>query len=95
MRTLSALLVMLLLASLQLTCRGTESTSIPVGCCFNFVKMKIPLGRITSYWRTSSNCPIKAVIFKTVIGKEFCADPSASWVQEHMNKLPTNKTSKS
>ncbi|XP_036424047.1 monocyte chemotactic protein 1B-like isoform X2 [Colossoma macropomum] len=88
MRTLSALLMVLLLCSLQQVCSGTEGiSSIPEKCCFKFMKVKIPLRRITSYSWTSSNCPKKAVIFYTVAGKEWCADPKASWVKDSIMKL--------
>ncbi|XP_017580072.1 monocyte chemotactic protein 1B-like [Pygocentrus nattereri] len=88
MRTLSALLMVLLLCSVQQVCSGTVGiSSIPKKCCFTFMKVKIPLRRITSYSWTNSNCPKEAVVFHTVIGKEWCVDPKVSWVQQHMTKL--------
>ncbi|KAL7885322.1 hypothetical protein AOLI_G00056170 [Acnodon oligacanthus] len=83
MRTLSALLTVLLLCSVQQVCSGSQ----PVECCYGFQKVKIPFRRIASYRWTSTNCSKKAVIFRTVIGREFCAEPEASWVKEHMMKL--------
>ncbi|XP_036423833.1 C-C motif chemokine 17-like [Colossoma macropomum] len=62
MRTLSALLMVLLLCSLQQVCSGTEGSNTPKKCCFKFAKVKIPLMRIISYSRTSSNCPKEAVM---------------------------------
>uniref|UniRef100_A0AAR2JBW0 Chemokine interleukin-8-like domain-containing protein n=1 Tax=Pygocentrus nattereri TaxID=42514 RepID=A0AAR2JBW0_PYGNA len=72
MRTLSALLMVLLLCSVQQVYSGEYQTLCP---------------RIASYRWTSSNCPQKAIIFRTVIGKQWCANPEASWVKEHMKKL--------
>ncbi|XP_036423682.1 monocyte chemotactic protein 1B-like [Colossoma macropomum] len=87
MRTLSALLMVLLLCSLQQVCSGTESTNIPKNCCFGFIKVRIPLRFIISFSKTNSNCPKEAVIFYTVAGKEWCADPKASWVKDSIMKL--------
>ncbi|KAL6480735.1 hypothetical protein MHYP_G00117680 [Metynnis hypsauchen] len=87
MRTLSALLMVLLLCSLQQVCSGTEGVNVPGKCCFRFIKVKIPVRSIISFSKTNSNCPKEAIIFHTVAGKEQCADPKESWVQEHMRKL--------
>ncbi|KAL7885323.1 hypothetical protein AOLI_G00056180 [Acnodon oligacanthus] len=88
MRTLSALLTVLLLCSVQqVVCSGIQAVNTPVECCYGFQKVKIPFRRIASYRWTSTNCSKKAVIFRTVIGREFCAEPEASWVKEHMMKL--------
>uniref|UniRef100_A0AAR2LVW2 Chemokine interleukin-8-like domain-containing protein n=1 Tax=Pygocentrus nattereri TaxID=42514 RepID=A0AAR2LVW2_PYGNA len=64
---------------------GNQDANTPAECCYGF--LRIPLKRIASYRWTSSNCPQKAIIFRTVIGKQWCANPEASWVKEHMKKL--------
>ncbi|XP_036424046.1 monocyte chemotactic protein 1B-like isoform X1 [Colossoma macropomum] len=88
MRTLSALLMVLLLCSLQQVCSGTErGTNIPQKCCSRFIKVRIPLRFIISFSKNNSNCPKEAVIFYTVAGKEWCADPKASWVKDSIMKL--------
>ncbi|XP_017580073.1 monocyte chemotactic protein 1B-like [Pygocentrus nattereri] len=87
MRTLSALLMVLLLCSVQQVYSGNQGANTPAECCYGFVRVEIPLKRIASYRWTSSNCPQKAIIFRTVIGKQWCANPEASWVKEHMKKL--------
>uniref|UniRef100_A0AAR2JUA5 C-C motif chemokine n=1 Tax=Pygocentrus nattereri TaxID=42514 RepID=A0AAR2JUA5_PYGNA len=79
MRTLSALLTVLLLCSLQQVCSGK--------CCFKFIKVQIPMKFIISFSKTNSNCPKEAIIFHTVAGMEWCANPKAPWVQESIKKL--------
>ncbi|KAG9272034.1 monocyte chemotactic protein 1B-like [Astyanax mexicanus] len=94
MRSLFALLLVLLLCSVQLASCDYQGAHVPLECCFKFTKGKIPVARITSYWRTRSNCPVKAVVFKTILGRRFCVDPSASWVKEHMKKPKHQNTLK-
>ncbi|XP_072520294.1 uncharacterized protein [Salminus brasiliensis] len=91
MRTLclSALLMVLLLGSLQLT------SSAPAGhtpdCCPKLTTMRIPLSKVQSITRTSSACPLKAIVLKTKAGKEFCVDPDSELVKR-MHQ-PTARTS--
>ncbi|KAL6480731.1 hypothetical protein MHYP_G00117640 [Metynnis hypsauchen] len=94
MRTLSALLMVLLLCSVQQVYCGTETVVSSNDCCHKLTKLrKLPLARIESYSLTSSSCPIKAVVFQMVSGKSFCVDPSWNWVESHMKKVPEKKPS--
>ncbi|XP_062072951.1 C-C motif chemokine 8-like [Lepus europaeus] len=74
-----------------------ESISIPVTCCFGVVSRKIPFQRLEGYTRiTSAHCSRAAVIFKTKLAKEVCADPREKWVKDSMKlldqKSPTQKS---
>ncbi|KAL6480727.1 hypothetical protein MHYP_G00117600 [Metynnis hypsauchen] len=92
MRTLSALLMVLLLCSVQQVYCGTEAYVSSKDCCTKLTKLRtLPLARIESYSLTSSNCPIKAVLFQMVGGKSFCVDPSWDWVKSHMKELDQKK----
>ncbi|XP_036424042.1 regakine-1-like isoform X2 [Colossoma macropomum] len=93
MRTLSALLMVLLLCSLQQVYCGTEALGSMNDCCQKLtVLRKLPLARIKSYNQTSSSCAIKAVVFQMDTGKIFCVDPSLSWIETHKKAVDHRKT---
>ncbi|KAL7885320.1 hypothetical protein AOLI_G00056150 [Acnodon oligacanthus] len=92
MRTLSALLTVLLLCSVQQVYSGIEGADTPLECCPKLTGLrKIPLARIESYRWTGSKCAKKAVVFNMFTGKSFCVDPSWDWVKSHMKKLSEKK----
>ncbi|XP_076878380.1 monocyte chemotactic protein 1B-like [Brachyhypopomus gauderio] len=87
MRKLSALLFVLLLCSLQLV---FNAPSVYISdCCANVTDVKIPLKKVVSYKHTATDCPIKAIVFKTVAGKQFCVNPDAVWVSSHVTTVDT------
>ncbi|KAM5273183.1 C-C motif chemokine 4 isoform 2-T2 [Ctenodactylus gundi] len=57
----------------------------PTACCFTYTQRKLPKNFVTDYYETSSLCSQPAVV-----GKQICANPSESWVQEYVEYLELN-----
>ncbi|XP_006891122.1 PREDICTED: c-C motif chemokine 2 [Elephantulus edwardii] len=65
-----------------------EALASPGTCCYEVNNQEFSAKRLVSYKRiTSSRCPMEAVLFKTIRGKEVCADPKEKWVQNIITTL--------
>ncbi|XP_012673818.2 monocyte chemotactic protein 1B-like [Clupea harengus] len=82
MRTLAALLALVLVISVNAQYGVTT-----LQCCGEHYSKTIPAGKVVSYSTTSSGCHLKAHVFKTVAGKEFCVNPDLAWVKKIVTKL--------
>ncbi|KAG7329512.1 hypothetical protein KOW79_007686 [Hemibagrus wyckioides] len=84
MKKLTALLFLFSLCSLQLVLSAPVVFELKTQCCPDTTKLRIPVKNIVKYHWTSSDCPIKAIVFDMNTGKKFCVDPTAGWVKNHM-----------
>ncbi|XP_011807278.1 PREDICTED: C-C motif chemokine 4 isoform X4 [Colobus angolensis palliatus] len=57
----------------------------PTACCFSYTVRKLSRNFVVDYYETSSLCSQPAVV-----GKQVCADPSETWVQEYVYDLELN-----
>uniref|UniRef100_A0A673V4L9 C-C motif chemokine n=1 Tax=Suricata suricatta TaxID=37032 RepID=A0A673V4L9_SURSU len=81
------LLVTLLLgASLQVT-HAARATNVGRECCLEYFKGAIPLRKLTGWYKTSGECPKKAIVFVTIHGKSICSDPKDARVKKTVKYL--------
>uniref|UniRef100_A0A8C0G9N5 C-C motif chemokine n=1 Tax=Chelonoidis abingdonii TaxID=106734 RepID=A0A8C0G9N5_CHEAB len=62
----------------------------PTACCFSYTARKIPRNFVKDYYSTSSMCSQPGIVFITKRGRELCANPSESWVEEYVADLELN-----
>ncbi|XP_026106995.1 monocyte chemotactic protein 1B-like [Carassius auratus] len=91
MRSLMCLLFLVIFCSVQMTSSAPFAPDV-ANCCGELSKVKIPVERVTSYYKTSSSCPRLAIVFQTIAGKEFCVDPETPWVKSHIDKVDKRTT---
>ncbi|KAK3536108.1 hypothetical protein QTP70_029255 [Hemibagrus guttatus] len=92
MKTLTALLFLMSLYSLQLVFSAPAGLDHNTSCCPGTITKKIPLKIIVNYWWTSNDCPIEAIVFETHnkvtnIKNKICVDPTADWVEKHIRAV--------
>ncbi|CAH6785784.1 C-C motif chemokine 8 [Phodopus roborovskii] len=87
---ISAMLLCLLFIAVTVSpAELVESDEAPlsISCCFSVTFRKLPFAMLQSYSKTSTQCDMAAVIFKTKRGREICADPTQKWVSKYMKLL--------
>ncbi|XP_077066012.1 C-C motif chemokine 13-like [Siphateles boraxobius] len=94
MRSLMFLLALVLFCSVLMTSSALSAIELARSkCCMDFSNVKIPVRLVKSYSWTSSICPIRAIVFQTFKGREFCVDPETTWVNGHVDKVDKRTTS--
>uniref|UniRef100_A0A673JS60 Monocyte chemotactic protein 1B-like n=1 Tax=Sinocyclocheilus rhinocerous TaxID=307959 RepID=A0A673JS60_9TELE len=79
MRSLMCVLFLVLFCSVQMTSSAPHAIGAQSNCCVEFKNVRIPIKQVVSYYWTSSNCAKRAIVFKTVVGREICVDPETTW----------------
>ncbi|KAM6223746.1 C-C motif chemokine 17 [Rhynchocyon petersi] len=91
-RKMLLLTVLLLEASLQHG-QAARATNVGRECCLEYFKGAIPLQRLVAWYRTSEECPRKAVVLMTVQGKTICSNPKEKHVKKAIKYLGKPLTS--
>ncbi|XP_074007479.1 C-C motif chemokine 17-like [Numenius arquata] len=81
----TVLLVMLLAFSLH----RAAAHFTPTECCFKYAQK--PIRHMRSFYETSRDCSLPAVVIVAATGDELCADPKKPWVKKAMKKLQRKK----
>ncbi|XP_059392332.1 C-C motif chemokine 2-like isoform X2 [Carassius carassius] len=93
MRSLMCLLFLVIFCSVQMTSSSNLANEVAnSNCCGEFSKVKIPVNKVVSYYWTSSICARRAIVFKTISGREFCIDPKTAWVKSHIDQVDKRTT---
>ncbi|XP_044290188.1 C-C motif chemokine 17-like [Varanus komodoensis] len=81
---LMALILAVFYQQIEATC-----VTCPKECCFDVKKgLPIPRRNLDFYYKTSSECHLKAVVLVNKKGIPICANPQMSWVKKAMTVLP-------
>ncbi|CAH6785785.1 C-C motif chemokine 12 [Phodopus roborovskii] len=91
MQIFTVLLCLLLLITATIhpqVLAAPDAVSVSVTCCYKMATQKIHMRKLKSYRRiTTTQCPWEAVIFRTILDKEICADPKDKWVENSIKHL--------
>ncbi|XP_040471686.1 C-C motif chemokine 17 [Falco naumanni] len=86
---LPARAALLLALLLTLSRHHAAAHFAPIECCFKYTQKAIR--HIQSFYETSSDCSLPAVVVVAANGAEICADPQKLWVKRAMKNLPRKK----
>uniref|UniRef100_A0A3B3Q437 Chemokine interleukin-8-like domain-containing protein n=1 Tax=Paramormyrops kingsleyae TaxID=1676925 RepID=A0A3B3Q437_9TELE len=92
MKTLPAVLFLVLLCSVQLVYSNKYAPGLAASCCADYYNKRIPLSQIVSFYETNPSCPLNALVFVTNRNRSFCVNPDEAWVSTHVSKLDNRKT---
>ncbi|XP_044849302.1 C-C motif chemokine 4-like [Mauremys mutica] len=84
---------LLLLASFCCQSLAQKAPGAPNKCCFKFQTSRIKKGNIVGWFLTNPECSHRAVVFKTRMGKEICANPDKPWVKKYQGFFQPNSLS--
>ncbi|NXK29016.1 CCL14 protein, partial [Arenaria interpres] len=87
MLTARTVLALVLLLTLSLHCDAARFT--PTECCFKYAQK--PIQHVRSFYETSRDCSLPAVVIVAASGHKLCTDPKKLWVKKAMKKLQRKK----
>ncbi|XP_004704934.2 C-C motif chemokine 17 [Echinops telfairi] len=85
--TMLLLLAALFLGDFLPPTQAARATNVGRECCTQYFKGTIPFKKLKSWYRTSPDCPRKAIVFKTVQGRDICSNPTEKWVKKGVKYL--------
>ncbi|POI29500.1 hypothetical protein CIB84_006751 [Bambusicola thoracicus] len=88
--TKTVLLLLLLLSNFQYS---SAAPYAPSECCYKLSKHALRLDVLKSFYETSRDCLLEAIVFVTKGGTKVCAKPNAPWVKRAVKYLQKKKDS--
>ncbi|NP_001280238.1 chemokine (C-C motif) ligand 17 precursor [Gallus gallus] len=84
---LSTKLVLLLLLLLSIFQYSSAAPYAPSECCYEHTKFALRLEALKSFYETSHDCLLQAIVFVTKNGTKVCSKPNAPWVKKAVKYL--------
>ncbi|XP_004584187.1 C-C motif chemokine 17 [Ochotona princeps] len=81
------LVAMLLLGAVLQQVHAARATNVGRECCLEYFRGSIPLRKLVSWYKTSTECPKKAIVFVTAQEKLICSDPTNGHVKKAIRYL--------
>ncbi|NXK10553.1 CCL4 protein, partial [Herpetotheres cachinnans] len=86
---LAARTILLLALLLTLSLHHATAHFPPTECCFKYAQK--PIRYVESFYETSSDCSLPAVVIVAASGAKICADPKKPWVKRAMKNHQREK----
>ncbi|XP_043953979.1 C-C motif chemokine 13-like [Gambusia affinis] len=78
----ATILLLCMLGAALLSTVLCHNSGGPEDCCFEFFRNPVNKKFISSYYRTDSRCPTKAVVLITNRARRICVEPKEMWVEK-------------
>ncbi|XP_049643361.1 C-C motif chemokine 17 [Suncus etruscus] len=79
--------ILLLLGTSLQDSQAARATNVGRECCRDYFRGRLPLRRLTTWYRTSEECPRDAIVFVTIQGWRICSDPQDKQVKKALTHL--------
>ncbi|XP_040838115.1 C-C motif chemokine 17 [Ochotona curzoniae] len=81
------LVAMLLLGAVLQQVHAARATNVGRECCLKYFRGSIPLRKLVSWYKTSTECPKEAIVFVTAQNRSVCSDPNNGHVKKAVQYL--------